>query len=291
MKRSIFSAICLCLVLCLLAGCGGSAKADEQINEMLAAAAADTGFDIAQITNQNVFPVQDGKRSLTFTYAGIEFTYVFDAETNEITDKQPDGKIAVLLNAVLADMNVSAADIKNTQYNAGTGVLSFKYKYDRYVYILNKNTGAIIDKQVSSMGDVDEYTLDDLFKFIEADIHISAEDMQDTNASRQGENQVIAFTYGGAKFVYTLNAKTGEIIDKMQEGEIKLYGSPLSTTDMIDVACRYYTGNQTDISDINVDLTKNSETPTVSYKTPEGNWEFIIDSRTGEILDLTEPAD
>lgn len=138
-----------------------------------------------------------------------------------------------------------------------------------------------------------ELTDDDYFDIVFADAPVQEQDAQNVDIRRKDNGTTIfSFTTSDGDYVYTIDANTGEILERVQPDTIttsKGKSETLSDDELFDRLAQecpvdYALGNN-----LKIKRSKDKKIFDVTFDTEDGDYYYSFDAVTGELLDKTEP--
>ena len=249
---------------------------------------------------------------VTFTSDYGDFMYLVDGFTGEILDRdEPDleaaGPVKTMITAEEAlDIAEAASPIrsglKNIKVSRGSAegiwVVTFDSDYGAHMYIVDGYTREILEREEPEIkadalpaGSVPtaEEALDAVYRVLPIDRSL----MEQIKVKRRADDVwVVTFTSDYGDFLYTIDAKTGEFLER-EEPDIeaaKAAGTQVSLTaqQAFDAVFAVTPVGPKDRQDVRI--SKSGSDWVVTFIGPDGDYLYIVDSRTGEILDKDEPS-
>lgn len=254
---------------------------------------------------------------VTFSSDYGDFLYMVDALTGEITDREEPDVEAIRASGTVKDyltaeeaidiiMDIcpigfgEMRDLKTSWRTDKCWTVTFDSDYGGFRYQLDGLTGEILDREepdvealiasgaVQKQLDAGE-AISEVFKVAPIKRILA----WDTNAAKNGDCWIITFDSDFGKFTYTINARTGKIVD--QEGPdveaLRASGTVRErrAPDEIktDILKEYGLKKEDTENPKNWAITR--ETWGISFDTKDGSWYFEVDAYTGEILDKEIP--
>ena len=254
----------------------------------------------------------DNSWLVTFSSDYGDFMYLVDGYTGEILDRdEPDleaaGPVKTMITAEEAlDIAEAASPIdtglKNIKVSRGSDdgiwVVTFKSDYGDHQYIIDGYTREILEREEPEItedalpvGSVPtaEDALDAVYRVLPIDRSL----MEQIKVKRRADDAwVVTFTSDYGDFLYAIDSKTGEFLER-EEPDIeaaKAAGVSVSLTaqqafDAVFAATPVKPNERQ-----NVNISKNGSDWVVTFTGPDGDYLYVVDSRTGEILDKDEPS-
>ena len=320
MKKGLtFIVLILALSLCF-GFCAVAAGAEEP-----AAIDNDAMFDIVRETcaisssfweDAKISKVEDGKRTYSFNSLYGPFSYVLDAYTGEVLEKnEPDleavraqeGFVDPLESEQIADLvhdlcpiDTVLGENKSMSYHKGVWTYSFDSIFGSFLYQLDAFTGEVLEKDEPDVEAVraqegfvepiaSDRVSDIIYDLCPIDVAFG------TNRTMSYHDGVWTYSFDSlfGPFLYQLDAFTGEILEKdepdleavrAQEGFVE----PLDSAGALDKIFE-----ECPIDRIMAKKISSSLQPDtvwlITFSSDYGDFLYMVDAFTGEILEKEEP--
>ncbi len=319
----------LLLVSALLCGFGAVGSADAgkaSLTEEELLQMADDAFHIvcdicpaetALASNIKCEPKQDKVCTFSFDTVYGHFKYVIDLSDGKVLEKEePDLEAARAKTGFQEPMSYNdllgkvfdaspltmsqTKNIKSTLRSDGKCMITFGSAYGDFVYLLDPYTGEILEREepdmISAQADKDfkeRLDADDLLTcvFKECPIDITAA-RKITAALRADDRWTVTFGSSYGDFLYVLDPY-GVILDKT-EPDLEAaktqagFQEPLSADEVLDAVFKACPIDITAAQKLKTSP-KGDDTWTVSFGSSYGDFLYVVDGFTGEILEKTEP--
>ena len=263
---------------------------------------------------KNIKTVRQPDKSwlVTFTSDYGDFMYLVDGYTGEILDKdEPDltaaGDVPQMISSEEAlDIAEAASPIdtglKNIKVSRNTNepiwIVTFTSAYGDHMYVIDAYTREILEREepeiteealpaggIPTAGEA----IDAVYQVLPIDRSL----MKNIKVTRRADDVwVVTFTSDYGDFLYAFDINTGELLER-EEPDIaaaEAAGVRVSLTaqQAFDAVFAVTPVEPKDRQD--VQIAKNGDDWVITFTAPNGEYLYVVDGYSGEILDKDEPA-